>query len=484
MVQFVITTNQPTKRKKTSIACSNCRKLHRKCITIRNTTQCEPCATRNQDCKWTTERPKQPSRFERFKEEEQIYSTVISNSTNSKSQFVCSTHPIASFLSTDKFLCFDGDKFGLFNPWKNSPTIEPGSEDGYSSELREFLKSQGALVLPPVAEQRELMRMFMEKVYPFYPVIENDDIRYMPSLLLNAIFLAATRCLPGDVRERCQALFERCKLLELAENNKIVLLQSYLLMSIHEEGINGSSLSREYIVKACNLCGDVGLTTLSGSNGTVQDTQHRVYDKAYYGQSLLNRLFWVSYCCDRLSAAIHSRETFFDMKDVFIDDVSDEFQQLKNFVSLAKLIERTLYSHYRPPAGRSIDATLGEDLQNWAPEQGDVHPWLGLLHSYVCMLYLRCKIDPVAWDQKVYGSIHKHAKNTLAVDGVWFLVFVVGVHSLLHVLSSLTLFDRDSTHDEEKVLKTNVVDLLKRLEGKWWLAAAGLKMFVDSTEGP
>lgn len=110
-------------------------------------------------------------------------------------------------------------------------------------------------------------------------MIEKEDLWKSPLLLLNAMFLVATRCRPGDVRERCQELFERCKLLELLENNKIVLLQSYLLMSIHEEGINGSSLSKEYIVRACNLCGDVGLTTLSGSNGTVQDTQHRVYKK-------------------------------------------------------------------------------------------------------------------------------------------------------------------------------------------------------------
>ena len=33
-------------------------------------------------------------------------------------------------------------------------------------------------------------------------------------------------------------------------------------MSIHEEGINGSSLSKEYITRACNLCGDLGITTL------------------------------------------------------------------------------------------------------------------------------------------------------------------------------------------------------------------------------
>ena len=52
-------------------------------------------------------------------------------------------------------------------------------------------------------------------------------------------FLVASRCLPQNdnkdnnnnnnqsIRKRCQELFERCKLLELCENNKIALIQSF-----------------------------------------------------------------------------------------------------------------------------------------------------------------------------------------------------------------------------------------------------------------
>lgn len=452
--------------------------MHRKCNIIKNSTRCESCSTRNQDCHWTTERPIQPNRFNRFKEEERIYSTVISNTSSSNPQFVCSTHPIASFLSTDKFLCFDGDSFGLFNPWRNSPTIESSLEET-NSELKEYLKSQGAFVLPPISEQRELMKLFMVNIYPFYPVIEKDDFWNSPLLLLNAMFLAATRCQPGDVRERCQELFERCKLLELLENNKIVLLQSYLLLSIHEEGINGNSLSKEYIVRACNLCGDVGLTTLSGSNGTVQDTQHRVYKKLYYGKSLLNRLFWTSFCCDRLSAATHGREMYFNMNDVLIDDVSNEFIHLKSFVTLSKLIEKVLCTRYRPPHGRRVDNDLQDELLNWESSAGVKHQWFNLLHSYVCMLYLRCKVDPVASDQEVYDLLHEYANQVLLVDEMWFQVFVVGVHTLLHIISLQALFTRDSTNFE--IMKETVEALLKKLQGKWWLSAAGLKMFVTNT---
>lgn len=456
----------------------NCRKLHRKCTAIKNSPQCEPCSIKNEDCQWITERPKQRDLFARFKEEELIYSTVISRNSSNNSQFVCSTHPIASLLSTDKFLCFDGDNFGLFNPWRNSPNIEPLVEDS-NSELKEYLKSQGAFVLPPIAEQRELLTSFMENIYPFYPVIEKEDLWKSPLLLLNAMFLVATRCRPGDVRERCQELFERCKLLELLENNKIVLLQSYLLMSIHEEGINGSSLSKEYIVRACNLCGDVGLTTLSGSNGTVQDTQHRVYKKMYYGKSLLNRLFWISYCCDRLSAATHGREIYFNMNDVLVDEVSGEFQHLQNFVSLARLVERTLWARYRPVHGRSIDEHLQDGLLQWKPIGEIAHPWLDLVHCYTSMLYLRCKVDPVASDQEVYNLIHEYAKRVLLIDELWFQLFIVGVHALLHIRSLLSLLANDSGSDEE--MKKTVIQRLKNLKGKWWLAAAGLKMFVDQS---
>lgn len=409
-----------------------------------------------------------------------------------KFQFICSTHPIASFLSTDKFLCFDGDKFGLFNPWRSSPNIETNTittgSTGSAIEdenpnLTEYLNREGAFILPPINEQRQLMEIFINKIYPFFPVIDicdKDSLNKFSPLLLNSIFLVASRCLSNEnninininIRQRCQELFERCKLLELNENNKIALIQSFLLMSIHEEGINGSSLSKEYITRACNLCGDLGITTLSGSNGTVQDTQHRVYKKLYYGESILTRLFWISYCCDILSAATHAREVYYNMNDVFIGDVPKEFPELTIFVELLTLLYRTLGSHYRPHKGRIIDEKLSTDIINWQSSSINHHPWLKLLHSYICMINLRCELDPITLDPIVVKSLHEQFINVAKCDPFWFKFHIVGVHSLLHVTSLLNVLGNDNDD-----LNNNIRKSLEDLKEIWWLAASGLKLF-------
>lgn len=333
------------------------------------------------------------------------------------------------------------------------------------------------------------MEIFINKIYPFFPVIEisdnKDSLNKFPPLLLNAIFLVASRCLPQNdnkdnnnnnnqpIRERCQELFERCKLLELCENNKIALIQSFLLMSIHEEGINGSSLSKEYITRACNLCGDLGITTLSGSNGTaVQDTQHRVYKKLYYDKSILIRLFWISYACDILSASTHAREVYYNMNDVFIDDVPKEFPELIKFVELLTLLYRTLGSHYRPHKGRIIDEKLFTDIQNWNSLVD--HPWLKLLYSDICMINLRCEVDPITLDPQLINSLQIQFDNVANIDPFWFKFHIVGVHSLLHVTSLLNLLgNNDENLDTNNKIKTRLEDL-KEI---WWLAASGLKLF-------
>ena len=58
--------------------------------------------------------------------------------------------------------------------------------------LTEYLNREGAFILPPISEQRQLMEIFINKIYPFFPVIEisdnKDSLNKFPPLLLNAIF--------------------------------------------------------------------------------------------------------------------------------------------------------------------------------------------------------------------------------------------------------------------------------------------------------
>ena len=172
-----------------------------------------------------------------------------------KPQFVCATQPLALLLSRDSFLCFDGDDFGLYYPWRGIDS-DQFSEKNIDEDFKSYLSSKGAFVVPPIQEQRRLIQIFLENVYLLYPVAGRNilnDIRRIPIMLLNAMFLSAIRFDTSEdrsnIRSRSNEFYERCKLLELVETNKITLIQSYLLLSIHEEGMEGATSSKEYITK-------------------------------------------------------------------------------------------------------------------------------------------------------------------------------------------------------------------------------------------
>ncbi|CQB89798.1 Uncharacterised protein [Chlamydia trachomatis] len=142
------------------------------------------------------------------------------------------------------------------------------------------------------------------------------------------------------------------------------------------------------------------------------------------------------------------------------------------FVELLTLLYRTLGSHYRPHKGRIIDEKLFTDIQNWNSLVD--HPWLKLLYSYICMINLRCEVDPITLDPQLINSLQIQFDNVANIDPFWFKFHIVGVHSLLHVTSLLNLLgNNDENLDTNNKIKTRLEDL-KEI---WWLAASGLKLF-------
>ncbi|EGW31359.1 uncharacterized protein SPAPADRAFT_140944 [Spathaspora passalidarum NRRL Y-27907] len=437
----------------------------------------------------------------------------------SNSQFVCSTHPIASLLSTDMFLCFDGDNFGLYNPWRSVQNIDAHRE--MDPELREYLYKKGAFEMPPIAEQRELFQLFLDKLYHMFPVINRSDIENIKSLsplLLNAIFLAATRC-DGrldrqTIRSRSQQLYERCQLLELAESNKIVLIQSYLLMSIQEEGVNGESLAKEYVTKACMLCGDLALTNLGGSDGMLMDeSKSRTYKNTVYKKGILSRIFWTSFCCDRLAAATSGREMYYNYTDIIIDELSiddyeagpsqvNDFMFLKSWYEICKFLFRILDSFYKPPERRGKDHSLPRDLFNWEMKvelySSSLSGQISLMHAYACLLYLRCKMDPISLITSKNSPsdlisddyiilLHKYSSVILSIDTFFLQTHILGVHAILHVMALAQLElqalpSSDETGEYLITVKQEVLGSLEHLKNYWWLASSSLKLLHASTK--
>lgn len=416
-------------------------------------------------------------------------------------------------MSKDSLLCFDGDNFGLYYPWRQLSD----ANDSVDREIVTYVRSKGAYELPPALEQRRLVQLFLETVYPFYPVVPREQLKSIneiPLILLNAILLSVVRLdttkKPEEIRDYCDTIYHRCKLLELLETNKVTLIQTYLLLSINEEGLDGANLSKQYISKACNYCGELALTTISATSKSSLSPQSSQTDLhtlggRQYTESLLRRICWTAFACDRLVAATSGREMYFNLLDWNVDDlvigdfeVTEEFDIFTNWLQIAKFIDRILSSYYRPLKGRVLDTTLKEDLINWTPttQRANAENLLSIYHEYALILYLRCQIDPITvigseFEQdsgEFFQLIRSCSTQILQLASSQSLIHhIMVVHALLHVISLLRVESKIRTIKNNEYYiqtKTKSFDLLEKLSRTWWLAASSyrlcLEVFKDS----
>ncbi|KAF3992869.1 hypothetical protein FT663_00779 [Candidozyma haemuli var. vulneris] len=439
-----------------------------------------------------------------------------------KPQFVCATQPLASFLSKDSVLCFDGDAYGLYYPWRG----EAKSAVRVNPNLDKYLESENAFALPSIAEQKRLVGLFFDHLYPFYPVVDRsmrDDFKDQPLILLNSIFLAATRfdkSIPREyLRERLAVLYNRCKLLELVETNKVVLIQAYVLLSSHEEGMEGDTSSKEFVAKACNLCGELAITNMGHSEEAVRFPFPK--GDQTFQRALVKRLLWTTFCCDRQVSATSGREMIFNVHDFFVERLSindfeegpegeKDFTLFNAWFELCLLIDRIQSALYRPPPNRSDDSELQKDLEDWTapdiPNDPEKTCFLKVTHAYLCLLYLRKGIDSVAlslhntalniaFDKELETTIDQmHRTSSLVLDILDkspILHHIVMVHAVLHVVAllQLELNTHHGTESEKTSFKDYYDQMIKRclerlqsFKDYWWFAGSALKLCQVITE--
>lgn len=519
-------------------ACDSCKRRHKKCIIRSGESECELCVRRSLKCSLKhpssnilkDESGKDKESLMKFKD--QVYKLMFENSGDTNLQFVCSTQPLASLLSKDSFLCFDGDFFDLYYPWSGINDERINTESIVNADLFKYIDSQGAFVIPPLQELKRLIKLYLDHIYPFYPVIERNQIsnlRDVPLMILNAIFLSAIRLdvsqSKKDVRKRAECYYNRCLLLEKIQTNRIVLIQSYLLMSIQEEGMEGARYSKEIVTKACNLCGELAITNMGGSNGidfkeysSILGKQRRESDTktTNYPRSLLKRIFWTAFCCDRLVSATCGREMYFNSADLMVDELSledfelGEYQQsdyscFVSWLSICRLVDRIQCACYRPPPNRtSNDRALAHDLFNWKPEneysiKESLGNFLNIFHAYAMILYLRCRIDPITLivdsggmgkSESVNENIHSvHSLsesiiNMMSSNGLKQHILVV--HAVLHAFSLIQLESKSRAEDVSQAnvqfekryghLMRRSKEVLNNLKDYWWFASAALEL--------
>ncbi|GME96204.1 unnamed protein product [Ambrosiozyma monospora] len=299
------------------------------------------------------------------------------------------------------------------------------------------------------------------------------------------------------VRVVAEELYNRCKLLCLLETAKVTLMQSYLLMSTHEEGSEGANQSRQFVSKASMICAELSLpvmdasnfgsstsTTQNGANSssTSDDTTSKSNKNTqFYSRGLLRRLFWVSYTADRIHTVTSSSQVFYHYEDMLIapPELTDfpesqstrfeDFTIFSKWYSLVILFEKVLFSCYRPPMHRAQDENFERDMLKWgentlsSPEVQNIPSnflrFLKINYGLCNILYLRCKVDfvtfldnatdenyvesekyPISSNKMYYiNKFNKMILDSILTDPPPRLVPLPVVHAIVHVMVMIHL---------------------------------------------
>lgn len=426
-------------------------------------------------------------------------------------------------------LCFDGEVLGLYSPWRdvNNSFVQDDASNSVDKDLIEFLSKKGAFDLPSKKEQKRLIGLYFEHVYPLMPIIDREvDIGQLPPLLINCMMLAGVRydkTLERDKdqhRIKANQFMKRAKYLEMMEYDRVTLLQAYLLMSVQEEGIQGPVFAREYIYKAYMIVVQLGIHNL-GESGDIENFESSEDPKSYtksvskrlYDRRLLSRLFWTTFCCDRYICVTTGSAMAINPKDLIMNELSindfdkgehqrEDYEVFKRWHSLCSLLDRILCNAYRPPGQRVVDERLELDLLNWDDEnlKETEHfdkkylNFFKIAHCYSNLLYLRCQIGVLDLIEVEPESItvHPSNKSPLSSAGMNFSIqfcarvldilsnneetvhHIINVHVLLHAMvlihleievkSQTRAADGELTDEVRRILRFKIGQLQQGLE--------------------
>ncbi|KAK9427165.1 fungal-specific transcription factor domain-containing protein [Lipomyces doorenjongii] len=183
----------------------------------------------------------------------------------------------------------------------------------------EYLRSKGVFEFPDKAHLDAFLSVFLERVYPLYPIVNREELIQqhingkIPLILLHSIsFIASTFCplsvlhLAGFLSRRDARCFFYKKVKALFdlgyEVNKIVILQSAILMSFWGGGPNNYWNFYSWISTAVTVAEAVGI------HRSTATTNMRPQDK-----SLLRRLWWILVVRDSICSALVGRPFRIDM---------------------------------------------------------------------------------------------------------------------------------------------------------------------------
>lgn len=183
----------------------------------------------------------------------------------------------------------------------------------------DFLRTKGVFELPEKAHLDAFLATFLERIYPLYPLVNRQELIQqhangdVPLILLHSIcFIAATFCdlsilHHAGFKSRRDARFHYYKKVKVLfdsgyEINKIVILQSAILMSFWGGGPNSYWNFYSWISTAVTIAEAVGIhRSTAMTNMAPQD------------RSLLRRLWWILVVRDSACSALVGRPFRIDL---------------------------------------------------------------------------------------------------------------------------------------------------------------------------
>ncbi|CAG7935925.1 unnamed protein product [Penicillium olsonii] len=255
----------------------------------------------------------------------------------------------------------------------------------------EYLHAKGVFEIPEKAQLDSLISVFLESVYPLYPIVSRQELIQqhkngaIPLILLHSIsFIAVTFC-PLSVllsvgffsrREARAHFYKKVKALFDSgyEVNKLVILQSAILMSFWGGGPNNYWNFYSWVSTAVTIAEAVGI------HRSTATTNMQPQDK-----SLLRRLWWILVVRDSVCSALVGRPFRIDMdqsdtemltiedfahdatSSVFLEDSAHQRYALYqiNVAKLSLILRDIVMSRFYPGRPPIPSEQLHEKLTYW-----------------------------------------------------------------------------------------------------------------------
>lgn len=403
------------------------------------------------------------------------------------------------------------------------------SSQNIDTHRLQYLRSLGCFNMPKADRMGYLLDIYFSRVHPILPILDKGELLSKiygigeppPLVLLQAMFLAASRYAtpddneqPKKLREECDKLHTRLRaLIDLdLPSNRSAVLRASLIASFHWEGREGVNSAIDSLSLAVRIGQEMGLHRRQADTRQMKDGQN----------DMTRRIWWCLYAFDRFNAAQEGTPLLINERDCNIDELQESdlvgedliTRQTTLFnISLSQIIEKAIRELYGPDASQPLSLITARDillsqLDNLARRinenlcTGDANDlgiqrfWCDILKVHLLatqILVLRPFILVIDPRTNIYPSRDEcrtkaaaiisslsHMRQQDLLRYSWPFTVYALVNALLiiwyDVSSPLSALQSSGSQQKARQQLIAVSELLEAMGHTWWAAAAKHKL--------